>query len=389
MSGYIRQRDANISPGLVIYAEDIKAELDAVQAAYNASTGHTHGGSAGEGAPIVFTGPSKEYLSGSLSFSPKTTNTYDLGTVSLKWKDAYLSGTTSLAALTVSGNAAVTGTLNVTGESTLARAVIADGTINSTAVGNLTPASGAFTSLSATSGTVGGSNIVTTSASQTLTNKTITSPTISNASLTGVPTAPTAAANTNTTQVASTAHVFAERTNTATLSNKTLSAPSIFSPVIFGGDIAGITDLAVADGGTGASTGSGAIANFGITASLTHLNRIEGITTAGSNFVKAANTAAQLTLLGFDQDTGNPGYLVLPGGMMFQRGSGSTTASGVIITFPMAFSATPTICTGTTSTAGARIITFQSASATEFFVQGWDSAGVQVNLGFNWMAFGI
>jgi len=39
--------------------------------------------------------------------------------------------------------------------------------------------------------------------------------------LTGTPTAPTAAAGTNTTQLATTAHVFAERTNTATLTNKT------------------------------------------------------------------------------------------------------------------------------------------------------------------------
>lgn len=42
--------------------------------------------------------------------------------------------------------------------------------------------------------------------------------------LTGTPTAPTAAAATNTTQLATTAHVFAERTNTATLTNKDLSS---------------------------------------------------------------------------------------------------------------------------------------------------------------------
>lgn len=45
--------------------------------------------------------------------------------------------------------------------------------------------------------------------------------------LTGTPTAPTAAADTNTTQLASTAHVFAERSNTATLTNKTLTNPSV------------------------------------------------------------------------------------------------------------------------------------------------------------------
>jgi hypothetical protein len=44
---------------------------------------------------------------------------------------------------------------------------------------------------------------------------------------TGTPAAPTAAAATNTTQIATTAHVFAERTNTATLTNKTLTSPAI------------------------------------------------------------------------------------------------------------------------------------------------------------------
>lgn len=43
--------------------------------------------------------------------------------------------------------------------------------------------------------------------------------------LTGTPTAPTAAVGTNTTQLATTAHVFAERAATATLTNKTLTTP--------------------------------------------------------------------------------------------------------------------------------------------------------------------
>ena len=73
---------------------------------------------------------------------------------------------------------------------------------------------------------------------------------------TGTPAAPTAAGGTNTTQIAttafattaSTAAVTAERTATATLTNKTLT-----SPTINGGTISGITDLTVADGGTGVS----------------------------------------------------------------------------------------------------------------------------------------
>jgi hypothetical protein len=44
---------------------------------------------------------------------------------------------------------------------------------------------------------------------------------------TGAPAAPTAAAGTNTTQLATTAHVYAERSNTATLTNKTLTNPTV------------------------------------------------------------------------------------------------------------------------------------------------------------------
>lgn len=44
---------------------------------------------------------------------------------------------------------------------------------------------------------------------------------------TGTPAAPTAAVGTNTTQLATTAHVFAERAATATLTNKTLTTPLI------------------------------------------------------------------------------------------------------------------------------------------------------------------
>jgi hypothetical protein len=78
--------------------------------------------------------------------------------------------------------------------------------------------------------------------------------------LTGTPLTPTASAGTSTTQIASTAFVGTaitnERAATATLTNKTLTSPVLTgaNATITSGSISGITDLAVADGGTGASS---------------------------------------------------------------------------------------------------------------------------------------
>jgi hypothetical protein len=68
-------------------------------------------------------------------------------------------------------------------------------------------------------------------------------------SFTGTPTAPTAAPGTNTTQIATTAFVTAATGTLGTMSTQNANAVAIT-----GGTITGITDLAVADGGTGSSS---------------------------------------------------------------------------------------------------------------------------------------
>ena len=49
MAGYTRQAAANIVTGGVIDAADFNAEYNAIEAAFNASTGHTHDGTTGNG----------------------------------------------------------------------------------------------------------------------------------------------------------------------------------------------------------------------------------------------------------------------------------------------------------------------------------------------------
>lgn len=74
---------------------------------------------------------------------------------------------------------------------------------------------------------------------------------VSSPSLLGTPTSPTATSGSNTTQIANTAFVKAA-IDTLSLGNMSTQAKTAVD--ITGGTIVGITDLAVADGGTGRST---------------------------------------------------------------------------------------------------------------------------------------
>ena len=199
MTGYVRQRDANIVNGGNGNASDVKAELDQVQLAFNATTGHKHDGTTGEGVPITVTGAGQDYVFDPLFIKPKITATYDLGSSSFRFKDGYFSGTVSIAALSASG------ALTVSGLTTLSTVDINSGNIDGTVLGAAVPAAATVTTLAATTATVGGVAVTTASNTQTLTNKTIS-----------------------------------------------------------GGTISGITDLAVADGGTGGSTPTAAQAGLGI-----------------------------------------------------------------------------------------------------------------------------
>lgn len=286
MAGYTRNDVTDqIANGNTVDAIPLDGEFNAIQSAFASVGGHRHDGSTGEGAPITVVGPTQDVVISGTSVTPKTDNTVDLGSSTLEWKDLYVDGVANIDSL-------VADTADING-----------GTIDGTVIGGATPAAITGTTviatdLVATTATVGGVPVTTATNTQTLTNKTIslanntlvaTSAQLAasvsdetgsgalvfaaSPALSGVPTAPTAAADTNTTQIATTAHVFAERSNTSTLTNKTLT-----SPTINGGTISGITDLAIADGGTGASTAADALINFGLTATAAELNYTDGVT---------------------------------------------------------------------------------------------------------------
>jgi hypothetical protein len=157
-TGYVRADTANnIANGNVIDADDLDNEFNAVEAAFNASTGHTHDGTTSEGAPITVIGPSQDVVATASVLRPSTTNTVDLGTSSLKYKDAYLAGDLSLdgsitssgavslgstaitGTLSVSTNTTLTGTLAVNGNTTLGDAASDTVTVNADIASNLIP----------------------------------------------------------------------------------------------------------------------------------------------------------------------------------------------------------------------------------------------------------
>ncbi len=134
MAGYTRQATANIATGSVIDAADFNNEYNQVQSAFNASTGHSHDGTAAEGAPIEKIGPSQDIVATASVLRPKANNVVDLGTSVLQYKDAFFDGTVKTDTLTVDENATVTGNLAVNGNltgsgvQTSARTAISGGT---------------------------------------------------------------------------------------------------------------------------------------------------------------------------------------------------------------------------------------------------------------------
>ena len=236
MASYTRQ--STFSDGDLITAELFNDEYNQLLAAFENTTGHKHDGTVGEGPVISIIGdaglttPLNKILidttndhiefwvdvSGTSTqqlyitdgaILPVTDNDIDLGSNSLQFKDLYINGTANIDTVdidagtidgvTIGGSSAgaITGTTI-----TATNFVIGSASINETELEILDGATLTTTELNYVDGV--------TSSIQTQIN---TKAPLASPSLTGIPTAPTAASNTNTTQIATTAYVQTEITD--------------------------------------------------------------------------------------------------------------------------------------------------------------------------------
>lgn len=92
MAGYTKQDTSNnIANGKVIDATDLDNEFDALNDAFDATTGHAHDGTAGDGGPILQTGPDQQFEFNSTDMKPKSGETsLDLGTNTRKFDNIYV-----------------------------------------------------------------------------------------------------------------------------------------------------------------------------------------------------------------------------------------------------------------------------------------------------------
>lgn len=255
MAGYVRNDVTDqIANGNTVDAIPLDGEFNALQAAFAGVGGHRHNGAVGEGAPITVIGPSQNVVASSNSLTPSVDNVVDLGAPSAEWKDLYIDGVANIDALVAD------------------TAQILAGTINGTTVGATTPTTVRGTTVTATVGFTGNltgnvtgavtGNASTATALQTPRN------------INGTPfNGATDIVTTNwgvarTITLGATGKSFNGGANVswslAEMGVGTLGSQDSGNVVITGGTISGIMDLAVADGGTGASDAAGARANLGL-----------------------------------------------------------------------------------------------------------------------------
>ena len=147
MAGYTRQdTTGQLANGNPIDADLFNDEYDAIEGAFNASTGHTHDGTTGGGAPIESIGPSQELEVTSSSVFPKVDNLIDNGKSTLRWKTGYYGtdlqvgqDTTVTRDVSIGRDLTVTGDATINGNTTIGNAASDTVTVTADVASNLIP----------------------------------------------------------------------------------------------------------------------------------------------------------------------------------------------------------------------------------------------------------
>jgi len=226
-----------------------------------------------------------------------------------------------------------------------ASAAITGGAIDGATVGATTPAAGSFTTLAA-SGTTTLAGALVGAVTQAAFNTTTTTLNLGGAATAVNLGAATGTATVNNTTLAAkaiTASTTLAVTGTSTLTGAVTATAGVSGPItsssvsITGGSITGITDLAVADGGTGASTAAGGLNNL-LPSQTGNANKY--LQTDGTNATWDAVTLSTADITG-----------TLP---VLNGGTGVTTSTG---TTNVVLSNSPTLVTPALGTPSAAVLT--------------------------------
>lgn len=355
MTGYSRADTAdNIANNKVANADDLDNEFNAVQSAFNASSGHTHDGTSGSGAPITKLGPVQDVIITTSQVYPKTTNVVDLGTSTLQYKDLWIDGTANIDSLvadtadinagtidatvigdttpaaasftTVSSTAGIIGNVTSSGTSTFATVDINGGAVDGTIIGAAAPASAAFTTVTATSVT---SAVISSNA------------TVTGGSINATPIGATTPSTGAFTSISSTTGITGNLTGAVTGNASTATKLATARTVSLSGDVVG----SVSFDGT---------ANVNIVATVQPDSVALGTDTTGNYVAGVSGTANQITVTSGVGEGVSP-VLSLPS---------AVTLPGTLTTVGTAIIGGDLIVNGTTTTVNSNTVNIADSIVT-------------------------